>query len=379
MILKLRFFIILTSIFLITCVSNDKVSDSLSLDTVIDNSVQKIVRLLPKGTRVAIVKFDSYSTKISDYIWEELSYRLVNSGMTVADRTNLPYIYKELNFQISGDVDDDTAQSIGKFIGAQSIITGDLVDIGKAYRLRINATNVEKAVREVSDRQDVLKTKEINGLFIALDKNELVSKTASYGVDDPYDSKDAGALLDKGISFASEGYYDEAIRVYTESLKINPNLSAAYFNRGNAYALKGQLNLSINDYNQAIKIDKTFLSAYRSRGLTYFRLYDYDKAINDYTIVINLNKSESYLIYAARGKAYDRKQEYTKAIDDYTIAIKMKPNDVILHNVRGTSYYRINEYNKALSDFRKSLEIDPNDYEAQSYIEAILLELKYKN
>ncbi|MDR2718338.1 MAG: CIA30 family protein [Treponema sp.] len=50
-----------------------------------------------------------------------------------------------MDFQLSGEVSDETVQSIGKKLGAQTIISGAITAIGNAYRLRIRAISVETA------------------------------------------------------------------------------------------------------------------------------------------------------------------------------------------------------------------------------------------
>ena len=47
---------------------------------------------------------------------------------------------------MSGAVSDDTAKSIGKFLGADTIITGNLIIIGTKYRLGIKSLHVETGI-----------------------------------------------------------------------------------------------------------------------------------------------------------------------------------------------------------------------------------------
>ena len=56
---------------------------------------------------------------------------------------------------MSGYVSEESARSIGKFIGADIVITGQLSAVGGTYRLRTNAINVETAVRVSITRFDV--------------------------------------------------------------------------------------------------------------------------------------------------------------------------------------------------------------------------------
>jgi hypothetical protein len=69
-----------------------------------------------------------YNGTLSDYVLNELSTLLVNDGrLSVVDGHNLELLQKEMNFQLSGGVIDETAQAIGKKLGAQAVIL-ELVD-----------------------------------------------------------------------------------------------------------------------------------------------------------------------------------------------------------------------------------------------------------
>jgi hypothetical protein len=55
-----------------------------------------------------------------------------------------------MNFQMSGDVSDESAQQIGMLLGAQSIVSGSLVNMGESYRFRTKAINVISAAIQTS-------------------------------------------------------------------------------------------------------------------------------------------------------------------------------------------------------------------------------------
>jgi len=119
---------------------------AVSLDAALRNSTTYLNGRIPARTKVVVLNFTSDWVKLSDYIIEELIGYIVNEGtLTVVDRQNLETIRKEMDFQLSGEVSDDTAQSIGKKLGAQTIISGSITAIGNAYRLRIRAISVETA------------------------------------------------------------------------------------------------------------------------------------------------------------------------------------------------------------------------------------------
>jgi hypothetical protein len=95
---------------------------------------------------VAILNFVSPSEAFSDFIIEELTGELVTGRrITVVDRHNLALIAGEMNLQLSGDVSDESAQTIGRMLGAQSIVSGTLTNMGTYFRFRIRVISVETA------------------------------------------------------------------------------------------------------------------------------------------------------------------------------------------------------------------------------------------
>jgi predicted small secreted protein len=132
------------AVFLASCATSGGSGDDVSLMEAIEQSVEKITADLPDGSRVAIVAWESPSAGLSDYIMEELSGALVDRDMEVADRQNLEYVYRELH-QMSGDVSDYSARSIGKFLGADLVITGQLTKLDCPYHYRASAIHVENA------------------------------------------------------------------------------------------------------------------------------------------------------------------------------------------------------------------------------------------
>jgi TolB-like protein len=143
-------------LFLCTCASTSGGSGAgLSLQDAIEQSAKSIAEGLPTGSRVAIVAFESANDNLSEYIMEELSAELLKNKIRVVDRQNLRHIQQELNFQMSGYVSDESAMSIGKFLGATIVITGELINVGKAYRYRVSVIDVEEARRGTLIRHNV--------------------------------------------------------------------------------------------------------------------------------------------------------------------------------------------------------------------------------
>jgi hypothetical protein len=119
--------------------------DPVSLDRAISNSMAYLIARLDEGTRAAVVNFAA-PPAVSHYAIEEALAILVNDGkLIVVDRSELELLQQEIDFQISGEVSDESAQSIGKKLGAQTVISGSFVQLGNVWRMRVKALEVETA------------------------------------------------------------------------------------------------------------------------------------------------------------------------------------------------------------------------------------------
>ncbi|GHU55933.1 hypothetical protein FACS189442_4050 [Spirochaetia bacterium] len=126
----------------VTTFGQDK---EVNLDEAIKGSASYLVERLAPGAKIAVLNF-SADPAISNYVIEELTALLVNAGdFIVVDRSELELLQGELDFHLSGEVSDQSAQSIGKKIGAQTVISGSLSPLGNRWRMRIKALEVETA------------------------------------------------------------------------------------------------------------------------------------------------------------------------------------------------------------------------------------------
>jgi TolB-like protein len=145
-----RMWVVAALAILCGCASSGKTGPA-GLDAAIQQASKEINDSLPQGTKVALLNFTSSSDVFSDYVLEEMSIALVKGRkLVVVDRKEIDLIRGEMNFQMSGEVNDESAQEIGKMLGAQSIVSGSLVNMGESYRFRIKVINVLSAAIETS-------------------------------------------------------------------------------------------------------------------------------------------------------------------------------------------------------------------------------------
>jgi TolB-like protein len=142
--------------FAIICCVSSPATQTIFLDQAIQIASDNIGNSMEKGVKIAILNFSSPSEQFSGYVLDELSGNLVNGKkIIVVDRNELDLIRREENFQMSGEVSDESARAIGKKLGAQMIVSGSLTAMGRTYRFRIKTLNVETAAIEVFSSFDI--------------------------------------------------------------------------------------------------------------------------------------------------------------------------------------------------------------------------------
>lgn len=83
------------------------------------------------------------------------------------------------------------------------------------------------------------------------------------------------------LCYTDSQLYDDAIKVYYDLLKLEPNNSRAHSNLGLLYVTVGDFDMALQHYNKAVECDSDNYYAFSNRANCYFRKNDYGKAIAD--------------------------------------------------------------------------------------------------
>ena len=145
---KIHLIVIITALMVslsfLTCGSIPTASVPDELDKTLREVSDYLNGSIPSGRKIAFINIQSESAALTEYIVDELISNAVNDRIfSVVDRQQLDAARTELNFNMSGEVSDQSAQSVGQMLGAQTIITGRVSQIGERYRLNIRALEVE--------------------------------------------------------------------------------------------------------------------------------------------------------------------------------------------------------------------------------------------
>ena len=143
--------------------------------------------------------------------------------------------------------------------------------------------------------------------------------------------------------------YENAIKHFTDAIRLKPDLANAYFNRGVTYAFRGEFDDAIKDFDMVIQLQPDSPGDYYNRGNTYLDKGDFDNAIIDFNKAIEL---DTYYLnaYYNRGFAYFKKGNFDDAIKDFDTIIQLQPDHAESYNNRGETWLHLQEWERAKSD-----------------------------
>jgi tetratricopeptide (TPR) repeat protein len=330
---------------------------SVSLDVAIQSTTRDIENRLPRGSSLAMVNFISASPALSDYIIEEFTVRLMDSGnLTIIDHNTLnrALVSAEIDIQLSGDVSDDTILSVGKLMGAQYALSGTLGGSGNSPRLEVYLTELKTQRRQSLTPVNVQRDNRLTALM------NQKARTEPAIPNNPLTAKE---FLDRADAYKERGEYAKAVADYTEVLKSSDFLSRHFivpFCRGQAYRNLKRYDEAIADYTLAIERNGELGMAFLERGMAFMAIKEFDKALADNNRAVQLtpNLPSPYII---RCSIYTLKREFDKAIADGLYAVKLNPEYANSHRVLCLAYIEKGELEKAEESYRTALRLEPND------------------
>jgi tetratricopeptide (TPR) repeat protein len=142
-------------------------------------------------------------------------------------------------------------------------------------------------------------------------------------------NKEAAKLAREGAEASKNQDWNKAIEAFRKATdldrKFAPNLAIAYQQRGFASANEQNFDDAIRDFSDALKI-KPDARIYEQRAAVEMKMHDYDKALADYSEAITLKPNEvRYYLY--RSYIYETKEDVKNSMADTEKALKLDPKN----------------------------------------------------
>jgi len=144
------------------------------------------------------------------------------------------------------------------------------------------------------------------------------------------DQERAVELIGQAMQLQMAQEFDQAIRLYKESIALYPTADAHTYLAW-AYSFKGRLNEAIAQCEIAIRLDPEFGNPYNDIGVYLMQQQKLDDAIPWLERAKNAKRYEPrHFPYINLGRAYLTKGMIQKAIEEFNGSLRINPDDTEL-------------------------------------------------
>jgi len=192
-----------------------------------------------------------------------------------------------------------------------------------------------------------------------------------------------------GDAHVLRGELDEAIRHYSEAIRLDPDYAPTYNSRGLTLAARRKekdLDAALADYTAAIRLcpvevradeqsTPTISAYYLNRALAHHRVADSEAALRDLTQAIERGSLDC-MAFFLRGDYRLGGKQLDGAIADLTRSIELNLKDPVraageaskrerdqllsrTYNLRGVAYSQKSLFTEAVGDFTSAVQLDP--------------------
>ncbi len=376
---------------------------------------QEIVKLrardkaIKNATKQAGVYLKTYSRSINNELTDDEVLAITSNAYEVVGEVRYNRTIKQVTDEITLIVWEATVDV--------NVDAGEITKWGKRddreRSTLISQTRESQVAAEENDRKvEDLRRRSQN---VSDDAQRAQLKTEFNQADNEFLSNQK---IEEGTRLAYQQKFDEAIKLYTEAIELNPNNAEAYNCRGNirnVRALEKEFvdkNVSVgekfrkealDDLNRAIQLKPDYSEAYGNRGFVHYMAKNYSAAIADYNRAIELDptNAQNYIYrstywrqiakdnnrgladlnkaielnptahaYRNRAGFYRTQKNFSAAIEDCTRAIELDTQDNSLafsYHDRGNCYKELKMYDKAVADYTRTIELNQEDSVALGY------------
>lgn len=119
--------------------------------------------------------------------------------------------------------------------------------------------------------------------------------------------------------------YDDAIEVFRNVIKINPNFFEAWLNMANAYSEKGDYSNAMESANKCLIINEKSLRGLNAKSYILIKMNRYDDALRVINSALSIDSSYAPVMYNM-ACVYALVDDKKKALEWLSRAIKLDDN-----------------------------------------------------
>ena len=159
-----------------------------------------------------------------------------------------------------------------------------------------------------------------------------------------------------GDEMYSNKNYEEAIKHYTESLKLRPNDIKSLFRRARSYEELGIYEKAVTDFNKILEIDKENINALLSLSVNSIRNKDYlsGESYSKRAIKLNPDLDQAHFLL---GRTLQYQGLFNDAMKSFKTSISLNSNNSETYYYMGLIYLKLDDSTNACKNFKTSASL----------------------
>ena len=171
-----------------------------------------------------------------------------------------------------------------------------------------------------------------------------------------------------GVALAHDGRVSEAIKHYSEALRIKPEAFEVHNNLANVLAAKGSVDEAIEHYYEALRLEPDYDKAHNNLGNALASKGKVEEAIQHYSEAIKISPDYARAHYNL-GNVLTAQGSVDEAIQHYYEALRILPDWAGAHNNLGVSLEKSGKLKEAIDHYHEALRISPDYARARNNLE----------
>ena len=168
-------------------------------------------------------------------------------------------------------------------------------------------------------------------------------------------------------TFSRNDVWKTELSLWQDNVSKSPSHQMSRFALADAYYYENRFDEAIRHYAESIRLDPKHIGSYINMGLSYQTLRQYKNAETVYMRAIGIEPGSPVLLVNL-ANVLGLQGRSDEAISTYLKAIEIAPMFAEAHYNLGFTYFETKRFDEALISFKRALELDPANSDAASFI-----------
>jgi len=163
----------------------------------------------------------------------------------------------------------------------------------------------------------------------------------------------------------------EALNLFEESLKLNPDYFEAHYNKGLALDRLQRLPEAIEEYKEAVRVAPASVDGRMILAKALQSEGDFGGAIEQYRIMKSYAPDRAEIRASLAGLLIQMRR-FPEAAEEFAEVIELYPEAASPHNDLGNVLYLMGQRDRAIAEYREAVRLNPNMVEARNNLAGAL-------